>query len=64
MLFMGYNIGGKQVSIQKKQCWAHVSASKAYIIKITVVCPTGKGDVGILTIVANNCSIVRMPLSE
>jgi hypothetical protein len=60
VLFTGYNIWGKQLSIQKK-CLAHASASEAYIKKITVACPTDKGDAGRLTIVASKCSI--MPLS-
>jgi hypothetical protein len=58
VLFMSSNILGKQVSIQKKKCRAHASTSEAYIKKITVACPTDKGDVGRLTLVANKCSIV------
>jgi hypothetical protein len=38
----------------------HASASEAYIIKITVACPTDKGDAGRLPIVANKCSIMSM----
>jgi hypothetical protein len=40
-----------------------VSASEAYIKKITVACPIDKGDAGRLTIIVNKCSIVRMPLA-
>jgi hypothetical protein len=32
--------------------------------KITIACPTDKGNAGRLTIIANKCSIVRMPLSN
>jgi hypothetical protein len=59
VLFMGYNIWGKQVSIKKKWCQAHASALEAYIKKITVACSADKGDPGRLTIIANKCSIVR-----
>jgi hypothetical protein len=59
VLFMGYNIWGKQVSIQENSVWP---TRQAYIKKITVACPTDKGDAGRLTIVANKCSIVRIPL--
>jgi hypothetical protein len=59
VLFMGYNIWGKQVSIQKKVSGPRVCVRSLYKKKITVACPTDKGDRGRLTIVANKCSIVR-----
>jgi hypothetical protein len=57
---MGYNIWGKQVSIQKKiVSGPRVRVRSLYKKKITIFFPTDKGDPGRLTIIANKCSIIR-----
>jgi hypothetical protein len=64
VLFTGYNIWWKQVSIQKKKCQAHTSASEAYIKKITVACPTDKGDAGRLPSSPTSTPLCEMLLAE
>jgi hypothetical protein len=43
----------------KKNSVGPTRQRQAYIKKITIACPTDKGDPGRLTIVTNKCSIVR-----
>jgi hypothetical protein len=55
---------GSKFQFRKIVSGPRVSVRSLYKKKITVACPTDKGDAGRLNIVATKCCIVRMPLAE